>query len=329
MATQTTQTVLMIEPVAFGYNAETAVNNYFQQPPSASDTTTQSPVDQQAILRLEGPSAFDTSTQTAALAEFKAMVNRLGKAGINVITICATPEPRTPDSIFPNNWISFHENGLAVLYPMYAENRRAERRTDVFSILKQSGNKYTEIFDLTSFEHQKLFLEGTGSMVLDRRNKIAYAALSERTHSEVLEVFCKNTGYKALTFHALQQVGDERLPIYHTNVMMCVAEQFAVVCLESIDDEKERQQLTEQLEQTQKDIVEISGEQMHRFAGNMLQLRNGKSELKLVLSGSAYQSLNKQQINQLQSYNELIVCEVPTIEKYGGGSVRCMIAELF
>lgn len=307
MAKQTTHTVLMIEPVDFGYNAETAVNNYFQQQPSASDNT----------------------TQTAALDEFKAMVDRLSEAGIEVITIRDTPEPRTPDSIFPNNWISFHKNGSAVLYPMYAENRRAERRTDLFSILKQTGNNYTEILDLTSFEHQKMYLEGTGSMVLDRRNKIAYAALSERTHSEVLDVFCKNTGYKALTFHARQQVGDERLPIYHTNVMMCVAEQFAVVCLESIDDEMERKQLIGQLHRTQKDIVEISGEQMHSFAGNMLQLRTRRGELILVLSGSAFQSLNEQQIKQLQSYNELIVCEVPTIEKYGGGSVRCMIAELF
>jgi hypothetical protein len=307
MEKQTTQRILMIEPVAFGYNAETAVNNYFQQP--SDDSSGQ--------------------IQAEALNEFREMVALLRQSGIHVVVIKDTLTPLTPDSIFPNNWISFHGKGSAVLYPMFAVNRRNERQTAVFEHLSAEGLVYPEILDLTHFEHQQLYLEGTGSMVLDRINRIAYAALSERTNKEVLDDFCSKTGYRAVHFTARQQVGNQRLPVYHTNVMMCIAEQFAVICAESIDDLEERHSLINQLIKSGKEIIEISEEQMHRFAGNMLQLVNQRGELQLVLSTSAYESLNESQLQRLKRFNELIVCRVPVIEKHGGGSVRCMIAELF
>ena len=297
----------MIEPVAFGYNAETAANNYFMRTPHESA----------GII------------QEKALTEFRKMVAQLRSAGIKVIVERDTPEPVTPDSIFPNNWVSFHERGTAVVYPMYAESRRNERRTAIFDRLQSEGYSFPEIITLSSYEQQKLFLEGTGSMVLDRENKIAYAALSERTNARVFREFCNQLEYEAVSFTARQQVGNQRLAIYHTNVVMSVAEQYAIVCLASIDNSTERNHLVERLVASGKELIEITEEQLHRFAGNMLQLKDNAGKLKLVMSESAYSSLLSQQISTLRSYNELIVCKVPTIEKYGGGSVRCMIAEIF
>lgn len=297
----------MIEPVAFGYNASTAINNHFQQKP------------------VEHPDTI----QEAALREFRLMVKQLRDAGIRVITIQDSNEPHTPDSIFPNNWVSLHQNGVAVLYPMFAENRRKERRTDLFSVLKDEGYNYKKRIDLTSYELQELYLEGTGSMVLDRTHRMVYASLSERTNELVLNDFCSQMSYRPIAFTARQQVGNERLAVYHTNVMMCVAEQYAVVCMSSIDDSNERMNLIEHLTETKKEIIDISVEQMHQFAGNMLQVRTTRGDLKLILSQSAFQSLNDTQVLRLRSFNELLVCEVPTIEKFGGGSVRCMIAEIF
>jgi hypothetical protein len=307
MGRQTSSSILMIEPVSFRYNEQTATNNYFQQEPGISSTI----------------------IQEHALQEFNEMVDLIRSAGITVVVIRDNNKPPTPDSIFPNNWISFHEGGTSIVYPMYAENRRNERRTDILDILGINGFHYTNTIDLSTYEKKHQYLEGTGSMVFDRCNNIAYAALSARTHPELFSFFCKKMGFKGVSFTANQQAGNMRRAVYHTNVMMCLGEQYAIVCLDSIDDIKERQQLISQLKATEKAIIEISEEQMCNFAGNMLQVRSNEGVLKLILSEASFKSLTNQQRNQLATYNELIICAVPTIEKYGGGSVRCMIAELF
>jgi len=307
MDKQTTDTIIMIEPVAFGFNAGTAVNNYFQQPNDQPD----------AII------------QKLALEEFSAMVKLLREKGIHVIVVKDTPEPHTPDSIFPNNPVSFQEDGRVILYPMFAENRRLERKKDFLHQLAGHGIVVTEIADMTHYEDNQHFLEGTGSMVLDRENKIAYAALSERTDRKLFELFCAENGYQAISFHAFQSVNNRRLPVYHTNVMLCVADKFVVICMESIENKQERNILMTSFKKTGKEIIRISEKQMYNFAGNMLQVRNSKNQSFLVMSKSAYDSLDEKQINQLKSYNELIVVPVPTIEKYGGGSVRCMMLEAF
>ncbi|MGB4577240.1 MAG: arginine deiminase-related protein [Paludibacter sp.] len=307
MKSPITNTLLMVEPVAFGFNPETAVNNYFQQQDKMSAA----------------------EIQRLALAEFSAMVKQLQDKGIHVIVVKDTSEPHTPDSIFPNNWISFHENGRIVIYPMFAENRRKERRREIIQFIVDQGYRISKEADYSVFEKNNRFLEGTGSMALDRENKIAYAALSERTDKALLLQFCNDFGYRAICFSANQTVEGQRLPVYHTNVMLCVADKYAVICLDSIDDAGERKYVTESLRKTGKEIVEISEKQMHCFAGNMLQVQNQEGRLFLVMSESAFGSLNNDQMTKLKSYNELIVVAVPTIEKYGGGSVRCMMAEVF
>lgn len=304
---QTTNTILMVEPVSFGYNKQTAVNNYFQH----NDTS------------------CDSDIQCHALEEFNLMAQKLRAKGLNVIVVKDTPEPHTPDSIFPNNWISFHEDGRVVLYPMYAENRRAERRSDILTQVKKKGFTIADIVDYTSYEKQNLFLEATGSMIFDRPNKIAYAALSERTNKSLFLQFCKDFDYKPVCFFANQTVHGRRLPIYHTNVMMCVADHYSVVCLDAIDNVDERKNVEESFAKSGKEIIEISEEQMHHFAGNMLQVENNEKTRYLVMSKSAFDSLSSQQIHRLTSYNEIIKIAIPTIEKFGGGSVRCMMAEVF
>jgi len=307
MAKQTTHTILMIEPVAFGFNQQTAVNNYFQQ----RDYDT------------------DLDIQSHALAEFNKMVAELRAKGVTTLVVKDTEQPHTPDSIFPNNWISFHEGGQAVLYPMFAKNRRNERRNDIIQRIENEGTVINNVDDFTFWEEQNLFLEGTGSMVFDRINKIAYAALSERTDKSVFLQFCKIFGFKPVYFTANQWVDGKRLPVYHTNVMMCVAAEFAVICSDCIDNDSEREKVIHALEKTGKKIISISEEQMHCFAGNMLQVENREGKLLLVMSQSAFDSLNEQQIKQLELHNELIVVPIPTIERVGGGSVRCMMAEVF
>jgi len=307
MAKQTTHTILMIEPVAFGFNQQTAVNNYFQQ----RDYDT------------------DLDIQSHALAEFNKMVAELRAKGVTTLVVKDTEQPHTPDSIFPNNWISFHEGGQAVLYPMFAKNRRNERRNDIIQRIENEGTVINNVDDFTFWEEQNLFLEGTGSMVFDRINKIAYAALSERTDKSVFLQFCKIFGFKPVYFTANQSVDGKRLPVYHTNVMMCVAAEFAVICSDCIDNDSEREKVIHALEKTGKKIISISEEQMHCFAGNMLQVENHEGKLLLVMSQSAFDSLDEQQIKQLELYNELIVVPIPTIERVGGGSVRCMMAEVF
>lgn len=303
---QTTHTILMIEPVAFGYNNQTAVNNYFQQ-----------------------KDIVVGDIQQLALDEFNTMVNQLRAKGIQVLVVNDTPEPHTPDSVFPNNWISFHEGGQVVLYPMFAENRRNERRSDILQMLEDKGSVINNVVDFTFWEKQNLFLEGTGSMIFDRVHSIAYAALSERTDKSVFLQFCKVFGFKPIFFSAFQTVDRKRLPIYHTNVMMSVGDNYAVVCTDCIDDIDERRALVNVLENSGKEIISITEQQMHCFAGNMLQIKNTEEKRFLVMSKSAYDSLTKHQIEQLTAYNELIVISIPTIEKVGGGSVRCMMAEIF
>ena len=302
---QTASTVLMVEPIAFGYNAQTAENNYFQ-------------VEQK-----------DADIQTKALEEFNNFADKLKSKGINVISVKDTLNPHTPDSIFPNNWISFHNDGKVVLYPMFALNRRDERRSDILEILKDKGFEITEIDDLSHFENQDKFLEGTGSMIFDHDHKIAYGSVSLRLDEELFRQFCQKFGFRPVVFHSYQNAGDQRLPIYHTNVMMCVADKFVVICLDCIDDELEREKVQEVIKSTGKEIIEISEDQMQQFAGNMLQVQNEAGEKFLVMSESAYKSLSTEQISDIEKYCEIIYSDLNTIETNGGGSARCMLAEVF
>lgn len=304
---QITNTILMVEPVYFGFNDQTAINNFFQQRPELS-----APVIQELVL-----------------AEFHGMVEKLRANGIKVIVVKDTFEPPTPDSIFPNNWISFHEAGQVVLYPMFALNRRNERRTDIIQLLEEQGCEINNLDDFTFWEEQSLFLEGTGSMVLDRVNKIAYAALSERTDVSVFLQFCNVFGYEPVYFNAYQWVAINRVPVYHTNVMMCVADKYAIVCSSCIDSQPERQMVLDTLAETEKEIILITETQMNQFAGNMLQVKNQSGKQLLVMSQTAHDSLNNHQLNQLKTFNDLTIISIPTIEKIGGGSVRCMMAEIF
>lgn len=302
---QTTDTVLMIEPVAFGYNAETAENNYFQ-------------VEQK-----------DIDIQSKALAEFRIFAEKLRNKGINVITIKDTIDPHTPDSIFPNNWVSFHKDGKVVLYPMFASNRRVERREDIIESIKEEGFDVAEIDDWSFPETQGHFLEGTGSMIFDHDNRIAYGSVSLRLDENLFREFCEKYGFRPVVFHSYQTVGLERLPIYHTNVMMCVADRFVVICLDCIDDELERSKVIETIKNSGKEIIEISEKQMQQFAGNMLQVQNKNGEKFLVMSETAYHSLNENQISAIEKYCEIIYSDLNTIEVNGGGSARCMLAEVF
>ena len=297
----------MIEPIAFGFNVQTAANNYFQQ----------------------NDNSAAEEIQKNALQEFTAMVEKLRSKNIDVIVVKDTAQPHTPDSIFPNNWVSFHEDGTVVLYPMFAENRRLERREDILNHLQSTGCQINEIVDFSQYEKENIFLEGTGSMILDRENNVAYAALSQRTDEKLFSKFCEKMNFTPVAFSAFQTVGNERLPIYHTNVIMCIGDKYAVLCLDTIDKNEEKEFVKAALEKTQKTLVEISEEQMHSFAGNMLQVKNSEGKKFLVMSQAAYNSLNNKQIETLQSFNEIIAVEIPTIEKYGGGSARCMMAEVF
>ncbi|WP_313598117.1 citrulline utilization hydrolase CtlX [Epilithonimonas vandammei] len=300
---QTTDTVLMIEPVAFGFNEQTAVNNYFQ-------------------IQQEG------NVQGEALKEFNAFVEKLRAKDINVITIKDTLDPKTPDSIFPNNWVSFHADGKVVLYPMFAENRRLERRDDIINQIKEQF-EVTEVIDYSGAEKDNLFLEGTGSMIFDHDNKLAYGSVSLRLDEGLFRKFCSEFGFQPVVFHSYQTAGEERLPIYHTNVMMCVADKFVVICLDCIDDESERNNVIETIKNSGKELIEISEDQMQNFAGNMLQVHNKSGEKFLVMSQSAYKSLKPEQVSSIEKYCEIIYSDLEVIETNGGGSARCMLAEVF
>lgn len=297
----------MVEPVNFNYNPQTAVNNYFQNQ-----------VDDAA-----------EKIQQEALEEFRTMVSTLRSKGINVLTIKDTLTPHTPDSIFPNNWISFHEDGTVVMYPMYAENRRLERREeDVLEFLEEKGFNIIDVLDFSSAEEDEIFLEGTGSIILDRVNDLAYAAISQRTDEDLFIEFCEELEYTPVIFTANQTVNGERLPIYHTNVMMCIADKYAIICLNTIDDKKERKNVVENLKDYGKEIIAITEEQMHKFAGNMLQV-GGMGQSYLVMSQTAYDSLTSEQIEAIEKYNPILPVKIDMIEKLGGGSARCMMAEVF
>jgi hypothetical protein len=298
---QSTSNILMIRPVNFGFNEQTAGSNAFQ---NRDDN--------------------NSAVQAKALQEFDGFVKTLRENGVNVTVIDDTNEPHTPDSIFPNNWVSFHADGNIFLYPMQAENRRLERREDIISELKDNY-KLNRIEDLSRFELQDKFLEGTGSMVLDRENKIAYAGLSPRTDKEVLALFCKETGYKAITFDAFDE---HSKAIYHTNVLMGIGSKFAVVCLDSITNKQEQDEVIESFKTTHKEIIPISFDQMNHFAGNLLEVKSKTGETLIVMSQTAFNSFNEQQKASLSTYGKLVYADINTIEKVGGGSARCMMAEV-
>jgi hypothetical protein len=298
---QTTSHILMIRPSHFDFNEETAVNNSFQI------------------------NSGDHRVPEKALNEFDQFVEKLRENGIDVTVVQDTSQPYTPDSIFPNNWISFHSDGTICLYPMFAENRRKERKP---TVLIQISSKFelTNTVDFTEQEERQRYLEGTGSMVLDRVNKIAYACLSVRTNENVLQQFCDEMGYSPVVFEAVDAEG---FPIYHTNVMMCVADQYAVICFDCIHHETEKENLMQSLIETGKTIIPITMDQMNHFAGNMLQVVNENGTKFLVMSTQAYQSLSAEQIDQIQRFNNIIHSDISTIETNGGGSARCMMAEVF
>ncbi len=291
----------MIRPIKFGFNLQTAESNFFQQ-------------------NLDFDNA--ESIQSKALAEFDVFSRLLISKNIELIIFDDTLEPHTPDSIFPNNWISFHENNELVLYPMLAENRRLERRHDIISEFKKNN---TIVIDLTKFESKNLFLEGTGSIVFDYEYKVAYANSSPRTDKMLFEQLCKQLGFESIMFKAVDSKGNG---IYHTNVLMCVSNGFAILCKDCIPDKDDLERIINSLKNTNHEIISITYEQMNCFAGNMYQLNNSKGESFIVMSEQAFKSLNSAQIKQLEQYGTLLYSPLYTIEKYGGGSARCMIAEI-
>ena len=303
---QTTNNILMIRPVDFNFNHQTAINNHYQKIQDGLDAVNEK-----------------------AQKKFDLLVEKLQSNGINVLVFDDDLSHDTPDSIFPNNWITFHSNGDIALYPMFAINRRLERREDVLSFVEEKGFSINNIVDYTSAENEDLFLEGTGSMILDRANKKVYCSLSQRSSEEILIEFCEDFQYTPVVFNSFQNVNDQRLPIYHTNVMMCIAETFAVVCLESIDDQSQQKNVVNHLSESGKEIIEISEDQVEKFSGNMLQLKDTNGDAILVMSDSAHMALTKQQVDKIQKHCKILSSPIPTIETCGGGSVRCMIAEVF
>ncbi|RFC55647.1 citrulline utilization hydrolase CtlX [Brumimicrobium aurantiacum] len=302
---QSSNNIFLVKPASFGYNAETAASNAFQNQMSKD-------MDHEAISK-------------KAIEEFETMAQKLSEKGVNVLVIEDTPTPVKPDAIFPNNWGSFHADGRVILYPMLAENRREERREEILEII---GKKFEikEIIDLSKQEEKGVFLEGTGSIIFDHQFKIGYACLASRTDKNLFVNTCELLGYKAVYFDAKDQSGHE---IYHTNVMMNIGNGYAVVCLESISNPSERAHVIKSLEDSNKEIVAISYEQMNAFCGNMLELEIPNGRNILAMSQSSFDKFNSAQKKTLESYCELFPLNVKTIERIGGGSVRCMISELF
>lgn len=304
MNMQTTSKVLMVRPVRFGFNEQTAGNNSFQK------------------------RGYELSAQDMALEEFDNFVSLLRANNVEVVVVEDTPEPHTPDSIFPNNWFSTHASGELVLYPMCAPNRRLERKESVLNVIKEIGEsgKMRRIVDLTHWESENLFLEGTGSLIFDRKNRIVFACRSPRCDIAVLEDLCEKLDYEFLDFGAYDRDGK---PIYHTNVMMCVGDKFVVACLDSIKNIDERTEFISFVEDCDKELIEISIDQMEQFAGNMLQLRSTGGEPLLIMSATAKRALTTDQLENLMSYCKIISPELESIETNGGGSARCMLAEIF
>ena len=305
---QITNTILMVRPISFRANEQTAVNNHYQK-------------DMSSIPQEE--------LQVLAQAEFDAFVEKLRGIGVNVVVFNAKDGLDTPDSHFPNNWISFHENGTVGLYPMFAENRRSERREEVLTLLENEGFQIENIVDYSSGEEENVFLEGTGSLILDRVNRKAYCALSQRADEGLFIEFCEDFEYTPVVFIANQTVDGQRTPIYHTNVMMGLGETFAVICLDSIDDKKERKNVIKHLKEDGKEIIAITEAQVSNFAGNMLQVVGADKQPYLIMSQAAHDSLTSKQITQLEKHTKLMASSLKIIEACGGGSARCMMAEVF
>lgn len=303
--TQSTNCILMVRPADFRANEETAVNNYFQ------DTET-----------------FQRNTDILARAEFDEAVKTLQHAGVKVIVVEDSGKYDTPDSIFPNNVISFHED-LAILYPMFAHNRQREIFLNHLGVLEKHDIRFKKVKDYSLYAEQEQYLEGTGVLILDRINKRVYCSLSERAHEELVYVFCQDNDYKPIIFQATQEMDGMQLPIYHTNVMMALGTHFCVICLDSIQDEDEKAAVVESLKSTNKTIITITEEQMHQFCGNILELKNKANETLIVMSEQAYKAYSHEQIDKLESFGKIIHTPLYTIEKFGGGSMRCMIAEVF
>ena len=304
---QITNNLIMIRPKHFNFNIETAENNHFQKKDER--------LSNEKILK-------------KATSEFDKMVLQLLKNKIDVTVFDDKKEIVTTDSIFPNNWISFHQNGLVFIYPMFSENRRKEKRKDILEKL-DDGYEIKKIIDFSSYEMDSVFLEGTGSMILDRQNRICYASLSERTNKIAIKKFCEKALYTPIIFKSYQKINDDKSLIYHTNVMMCVAEEYVLICLDSVHSEDDKNNIISTIKNTQKEIIEISEKQCNSFAGNMLQVTNKINEKFLIMSSSAYNSLEKEQRIKLLKYNKIIHSDLSLIEKLGGGSARCMIAENF
>ena len=303
---QATNSILMIRPINFGYNEETAQDNHYQIKDS--------------IIK---------NSNKSAQKEFDNMVNNLRQNGISVHVFQDDEKDYTPDSIFPNNWVSFHENGDLGLFPMYAENRRLERRQEVLEFLENEGFTISNIVDYSSAESENKFLEGTGSMILDRENRVAYCSISNRSNEDLFIEFCEDFEFTPVLFNSFQSVGEKRLPIYHTNVMMCVATDYVIICLDSIDDKNQRKKVSNFINESAKKLIEISEKQVESFAGNMLELINDNGESILVMSKSAEDSLDENQRNTITKHSRIISCDINTIEVCGGGSTRCMMAEIF
>jgi len=299
----------MIRPLAFNYNVQTAVNNHYQ---NANDFNSNS-------------NQINLTAQT----EFDNFVLKLRSFGVDVIVFQDDDKFDTPDSVFPNNWISFHSNGDIALYPMFAKNRRNERREDVVKYIEKNRYLINDVIDYSSAEESNIFLEGTGSIVLDRLNRKAYCAVSERSNEELLIEFCEDFEYTPVVFNAFQSVNKARELIYHTNVMMCVADNFVIICLDCIDDKKEKNNVIAHLKDDGKEIIEISENQVNSFAGNMLQILDRNSNSLLIMSESAYNVLTRAQKDIINKYAKIVFSSLNTIETYGGGSARCMMAEVF
>ena len=306
MKKQITDTVLMLRPVRFRTNEETIVNNYFQK----------------------GINITQEEINRKAQQEFDTLVQKLREVGVHVIQVEDIYEQDTPDSIFPNNWISFHNNGDVAIYPMFAENRRRERREDILDIVEEAGFEIENVFDYTEAENEGIFLEGTGAMVLDRIHRKAYCALSPRASEELFIEFCEDFEYTPVIFRAFQKTDGELKPIYHTNVMMALGRTFAIVCLDTIEDKNERKNVLNHLKEDKKEIITISREQVDYYAGNMLEVK-GKEHSYLVMSQTAYESLTPQQIEAIERHTQMLYSDLSTIEICGGGSARCMLAEVF
>jgi hypothetical protein len=292
----------MVRPAAFAFNEQTAVSNAFQQTPGE-----------------------ESGISEKAVAEFDAMVAQLRAAGVDVWVIADTPEPVKPDAVFPNNWISTHSDGTIVLYPMCTPNRRLERRDDLVAQLRENY-QVSRILDLSAAEQEGRFLEGTGSIVFDHEARMAYACLSVRTDSSLLQELCREIGYTPFTFHATDEQGQD---IYHTNVIMGIGSGYAVLCLDSVRDTVEKEGLIQSLQQAGKAIIDISQEQVKVFAGNVLSLKNNNAEPLLAPSASACASLQPAQKAILEQYTQLLPLSIPLIESIGGGSVRCTMAQNF